>query len=102
MKHLRFLAILPAILALGIIGQAAEATLIDWKSLPKDPAVLATPEATAIADNILAYQYKSGGWPKNIAMEKPLTDADRAALAARDESHPTSENAPTIDNGSTT
>jgi PelA/Pel-15E family pectate lyase len=75
---------------------------INWRNEPKDPAVLATPEAVSIADNLLAYQYKSGGWPKNIAMEKALTDADRAALALRDESKPTSENAPTIDNGSTT
>ncbi|ATC64673.1 pectate lyase [Nibricoccus aquaticus] len=75
---------------------------IDWKSLPKDPAVLTSPEALAIADNLLAYQYKSGGWPKNIAMEKNLTDADRAALASRDETKRDGEHTPTIDNGATT
>jgi PelA/Pel-15E family pectate lyase len=81
---------------------APAATPLDWRSLPKDPALLATPEALVLADNLLAYQYKSGGWPKNVAMENPLTDAERATLAARDESNPKSEHAPTIDNGATT
>src|SRR5690349_14582780 len=97
--------IIALLLATGLSScQAAETSQpqssLDWRGrLPTAPAALATPEAIAIADNLLAYQYKSGGWPKNIAMEKPLTDADRAALAARDEQKPKSENAPTIDNG---
>ena len=75
---------------------------LDWKAAPKDLALLATPEATAIADNLLAYQFKSGGWPKNLAMEKTLTDADRAALAAREENLSKGESVATIDNGATT
>ncbi len=102
MKSLSQLLLVLAVAFLATRSAAQTQQPLDWKALPKDPAVLATPEALAIADNLLAYQYKSGGWPKNLAMEKPLTDADRATLAARDESKPKSADAPTIDNGSTT
>ena len=34
-------------------------------------------EAVRIADNVLAYQDKSGGWPKNIDMAQVLSEADR-------------------------
>ncbi|MGC4071378.1 MAG: pectate lyase [Nibricoccus sp.] len=102
MKTIRQLVWILAAACTCIIARAEEAPVIDWKALPKDTAALATPQATAIADNLLAYQYKSGGWPKNVAMEKPLSDADRATLAARDETKRDGEHTPTIDNGATT
>jgi PelA/Pel-15E family pectate lyase len=101
MQRLRHITLVAAVLVGAIALPANEPP--DWRGrLPADCAALATPEAIAVADNLLAYQYKSGGWQKNIAMENPLTDADRTALTARDESNPNSENAPTIDNGATT
>jgi PelA/Pel-15E family pectate lyase len=103
LRHLAFSAAILLVAAFACTSCTAVSEPLNWRGrLPADPAALATPEAIAIADNLLAYQHKSGGWPKNVAMEKPLTDADRAALAARDEQKPKSENAPTIDNGSTT
>jgi len=56
----------------------------------------ASVEALRIADNVVAYQRSSGGWPKNIDMGKPLNDAARAALLAQ--KHETDS---TIDNGAT-
>jgi len=56
----------------------------------------ATAEAARVADNLLLYQRRTGGWPKNIDMVRPLDAAERAAVA--------SEKAltdSTIDNGAT-
>ena len=39
-------------------------------------------ESIDIAENILFYQRKEGGWPKNIPMHRPLTDEQRAELTA--------------------
>ncbi len=44
-----------------------------------------TPEAIAIAGNVLLYQRNTGGWPKNIPMHYPLAEADKkAVLVAKD------------------
>ena len=95
--------LLTLLLAATAARAADSAPTLNWRGrLPKDSTTLASPEALRIADNLLAYQYSSGGWPKNAAMEKPLTGEDRAALAARDETKLRSDSAPTIDNGATT
>ncbi|HZN09220.1 MAG TPA: pectate lyase, partial [Pyrinomonadaceae bacterium] len=49
-----------------------------------------------IADLVLLYQRDSGGWPKNIDMGKPVSEADRVKLAAEKK-----ETDSTIDNGAT-
>ena len=56
----------------------------------------ASAEAIRIADNMLLYQRDSGGWPKNVDMEKPLDDKNRAMLLAQKK-----HNDSTIDNGAT-
>ncbi len=44
-----------------------------------------TPEAIAIADNVLLYQRNTGGWPKNIPVHRKLTENDKQTiLAAKD------------------
>lgn len=37
-------------------------------------------ESVRIAENVLLYQRDAGGWPKNTAMHKPLTDPERARI----------------------
>lgn len=70
---------------------------VKWSgSLPTDPRWLAGEQARGIAENLLLYQYPSGGWPKNVDMAKPLTPPQRAEL--EDRVHDDA----TIDNGATT
>lgn len=70
------------------------------RNLPtqEDAAFYKTPEARAIAEQVLLYQRVTGGWPKNINMSRPLSDAERSQVMAdkarRDDS--------TTDNGATT
>jgi PelA/Pel-15E family pectate lyase len=37
-------------------------------------------ESVRVAENILLYQRETGGWPKNTAFHKPLTDAEKAKV----------------------
>jgi PelA/Pel-15E family pectate lyase len=70
---------------------------IRWDaSLRQAPAWYATPEAIRIADNLLAYQFPSGGWPKNIDMAGELTPVRRDHLKAIN-----SLDSSTIDNSAT-
>jgi PelA/Pel-15E family pectate lyase len=52
-------------------------------------------EGRQVVENVLLYQFPSGGWPKNTDMAQPLSEAAKKRLAERrrDES--------TIDNGGT-
>jgi PelA/Pel-15E family pectate lyase len=64
--------------------------------LKKDDAWYRGPEAARIADNVLCYQRRSGGWPKNVDMTATLSDAQRAELRRGG-----GMNDATIDNGAT-
>jgi PelA/Pel-15E family pectate lyase len=55
-----------------------------------------TPEAKRIADNLLLYQGKAGGWPKNIDMAAPLTSRVQDSLCQYND-----ETECTIDNTAT-
>ncbi len=69
-----------------------------WRQLMQhEMAWFASREANAAAENVLLYQCPCGGWPKNIDMVRPLTAAERSALAAA----PPADTAATIDNGAT-
>ncbi len=61
-------------------------------------AFFQTDEARRIGDQMLLYQRATGGWPKNVDMQRPLTPDERAKVERdkqrRDDS--------TIDNGATT
>ncbi len=66
-----------------------------WKGhVPDDPVWLKSEEARALAENLLLYQYPSGGWTKNRDMAKPLSDPEKEALRSR-------KDEATIDNGGT-
>lgn len=56
-----------------------------------------TDEAKRIGDNVLLYQFDTGGWPKNIRMQDSLTAEEQLEVAKR-KSTPYST---TIDNGAT-
>ncbi|HOY45094.1 MAG TPA: pectate lyase [bacterium] len=81
----------------GFMDKSADFPSDSWRSLMHhDNAWFATPEAAAVAENLLLYQCAIGGWPKNIDMARPLSPAERAALAS-----PPADTLATIDNGAT-
>lgn len=55
-------------------------------------------EAVEIAENLLLYQREVGGWPKNTAFHKPLSEDEKSALLKLQKIGDGS----TIDNGATT
>ena len=53
-----------------------------WACLVQKEQWYASPEAVRIADNVLLYQFPSGGWPKNIDMAEVLDEAGKQRLKA--------------------
>ena len=82
----------------ALSGKANEAVgTIAWADAQNKPNEwYASVEALRIADNVLLFQRASGGWPKNIDMAKPFSDADKTTLL-NDQKKTDS----TIDNGAT-
>ncbi len=90
--HLRALA-----LCLLLTAPLGAVESVKWSErLPRDPQWLAGEQGRAIAENLLLYQYPSGGWPKNVDMAKPLSPSQKAELEERPHDDAT------IDNGATT
>jgi len=58
------------------------------------PAWFNTADGKGVLNNVLLYQFPSGGWPKNLDMAAPLDDAAKERLAVRPDEA-------TIDNGAT-
>ena len=62
-----------------------DAQILDksWKDIvdKKEGPWFATSEAKQIAENVLLYQKDIGGWPKNIQMQKPLSEVEKKELA---------------------
>lgn len=77
-------------------AEPAKAQVAWSAALDQAPEWYAGPEATRIADNVRLYQRRTGGWPKNIDMARPLGEEDRARVAA-DKAQTDS----TLDNGAT-
>src|SRR5687767_13389270 len=71
------------------------ASAISWYQAQRQRADwFKTDEGRQVVENVLLYQFPSGGWPKNTDMARPLSDAAKKRLAERrDEA--------TIDNGGT-
>ena len=61
-------------------------------------SLAAVAQDTKVADQILLYQRITGGWPKNIDMSLPLSEAEKAQVLADKQRTDDS----TIDNGATT
>ncbi len=81
--------------ALGRGG--TEVDIPSWKAcLRQDPGWYTSDQAIRIADNVLLYQRKSGGWPKNTDMADVLSkEEEKKIIADKDEDDST------IDNGAT-
>lgn len=86
---------LAPLLLIAVFAVAKYSRADGWDDAQRQPpAWFHTAEARRVVDNLLLYQFPSGGWPKNIDMAAPLDDAAKARLANRaDEA--------TIDNGAT-
>ena len=63
-----------------------------------DPTFFTTAEAQRIGDQMLIYQRVTGGWPKNIDMAKPMSEAEKAQVKSEYDRR----NDSTTDNGATT
>jgi len=62
---------------------AWQTTTVTWdRILQQHPDWYRSADAARIAENVLVYQRHTGGWPKNIDMARPLSDAERATLIA--------------------
>lgn len=72
------------LLALPLLLNAQEQEL-SWKNITElnDDKWFAGEEAAAIAENVLLYQRNIGGWPKNIQMHLPLTEAEKAKVKSQ-------------------
>jgi len=90
------LCVLFILLSVSILAQDKKVT---WKSITqsKDETWFASDEAAKIAENVLLYQRKIGGWPKNIEMQVPLTDEEKQNLKDLKSTYKDC----TIDNGAT-
>ena len=74
-----------------------ESAKVAWRDvLEQRDAWYASPDAAAVADNVLLFQRDTGGWPKNVDMAAPLDADERARVAAAKASADS-----TIDNGAT-
>ena len=86
--------------AAGEGGQQSGPKVKKWTSMaPKlKDAFFSTDEALRIGDNVLLYQYETGGWPKNVNMQLPLDEAAKDKLRQ----NRAGINESTIDNKATT
>ncbi len=75
---------------------------ISWSdALDQEPVWYGSTDAVRIADNVLAYQDKSGGWPKNIDMARVLSRADLNRIRQEQAERGAKPDNITIDNGAT-
>ena len=95
------MALLQLSLGAEILAQPAEAA-IQWNdALDQAPAWYASAEAIRIADNVLAFQDQSGGWPKNIDMAQDLDNEARTRIRQEQAARGAAPDNITIDNGAT-
>ncbi len=94
--------ITPAILILvcsltAQVSTSGQQPAVRWRDALKQKTTwYASTEALRIADNLLAYQRDSGGWPKNLDMATVLADGERENLRRQK-----AETDSTIDNEAT-
>ena len=89
--------VIPKVLSAQTAKTDQASTAIKWQdSLKQQPEWYGSLEAVRIADNLLAYQRNTGGWPKNINMAAVLTEQQKADLVKQKQ-----ETDSTIDNRAT-
>ncbi|WP_297088083.1 pectate lyase [uncultured Draconibacterium sp.] len=91
------------VLMLMFFGEVkAQETQLSWKAAQKQKGEwYSSPEARRIADNLLVYQHKTGGWPKNIDMAVKLTSNDIDEILSEKQNSKKHLGQPTMDNGAT-
>lgn len=94
-----FQKIISALFVFFALNASAQVLNKSWKSITEIPdgTWFASNEAKQIAENVLLYQRNIGGWPKNIQMQKTLSNDEKQKLIAL-KSDP---NEITTDNGAT-
>jgi len=89
------------IFSLLVVSQLTNAQIVNrsWSEVVnnKNKAWFDTDTAKTVAENVLLYQKDIGGWPKNIKMQNPLSDGDKAEL----QDDKSMDETCTIDNGAT-
>jgi PelA/Pel-15E family pectate lyase len=87
MKRLKLIFIIPVILLSGTKFSYSQTPEIgrSWKHVATQMPDnwYGSEESKAVAENVLLYQRNSGGWPKNIPMHKPLSEAEKANLVRK-------------------
>lgn len=82
----RILGLLTLLLlcSVGVQAYNWRYTTKEWKNIARHSpdSFFVTDEAARIAENVLLYQRCTGGWLKNKPLHKPLTDSERAQVAA--------------------
>ncbi|MDN3673186.1 pectate lyase [Flavobacterium branchiarum] len=84
MKFIKSIILNLILLAGSSLMLHAQSNYKSWSDIIRksDASWFATPEAQIIAENVLLYQRNIGGWPKNIEMQKPLSDTEKQSLIA--------------------
>jgi PelA/Pel-15E family pectate lyase len=90
-------ALLVAALAASPAARQAQGQFAWSQCQDQPPAWYGSAEAVRVADQVLLYQRRPGGWPKNIDMARALTDAERREVAGA-----AADTDSTVDNGATT
>ena len=88
---------LPLALLASVAALAADVAPLKWgrSLLRQKPTWFNSTEGRAAADNVVRYQSVEGGWPKNVDLLVPVTDAALAEIQAGGKAN-------TIDNQATT
>ena len=94
-----FLAILLFSTGVNFAGAQTSISQRSWKYVATQmpDSWYGSKESKAVAKNVLLYQRNSGGWPKNIPMQKPLSDTEKAQIL-KDKNEPDA----ILDNSATT
>jgi PelA/Pel-15E family pectate lyase len=103
-KRIRLLVIVIGLLLpfVTVINLKAQDAPIKWKeALRQDDEWYSNDEAVRIADNVLIYQHKTGGWPKNIEMAEMMNKNKIEAVIKAKKDDGDDIGRPTIDNGAT-
>ncbi len=102
--HYFFTLVYPAVLLYWLSPLMAQdgPEIVSWgQALEQESAWYASTEAIRIADNILLYQHKTGGWPKNIDMARRLDKEAKTSIVQEKGQEGSELNRPTMDNGAT-
>lgn len=88
-------------LASNLFAQISTAAVTWEKVLEQERAWYQSHEAGRIANNVLIYQHRNGGWPKNKDMAKSLSEKEVNEIKQAQKDRESEFSRTTIDNGAT-